>query len=372
MRCFHPSEQSPSNIFKKNRITSFLVLAFAAIVLATSASPLQAQFDSGETDPPPAPKPRFPQLPDDPVVPQPGDPKTSPANVDRSTELVGHIQKIEGRKITFKHNTTNKSHTVAVAPKATIVLNKKPANLEQLQETDFVRVTLSQTTPDPVADRVVAARVIADTPPQDPPPVRTRPRTTEDRRPRRLGNEAGLGVTFADSPNLGVLILDVHQDTPAWTAGIQVGDYLLQLGKKEIESGDDLLNELSRHEPNDTVPVVIWRRGKTKEGRVTLTTDEAARDREATDNRVLIVAETHGDDTVVVKRAPESVFLDREPEKSTVVLDREPDDRIVIDREPSSEKVVIPEDYDELSKDYRQLLERVSELEQELNRLKKQ
>jgi C-terminal processing protease CtpA/Prc len=194
---------------------------------------------------------------------------------------------------------------------------------------------------------------------------RPRPRPTDAKSPLPV-DQGGLGLVVSDSPNHGILILNVNRDTPAWTEGIQTGDYLLELAGKDIVTPTDFLTVVRSHPPRESVSLVVWRKGKPLKGDVILTTAEAADDRVAEDGRALIIAETHGDDTVVIKRTPDrSENLDREPEQPTVVLDKEPDGTaVVIDRarvEP------IPTDYEELAQKYRQLQLRIQQLEEQVN-----
>lgn len=326
------------------------------------------QITDGTSEPPNPPKPRFPQLPDD-------DPKIedekSPPEVDsnvKPVEVVGRIRKIDGLTLTIMRNEPKKLGAVTVSKDAEVTLNREPATLKDLKANDFVRIVMSRDKPN-LAAKVAAARVIHDTPPSDPPPAKAR-RTPPMERQALPARQGGLGLTVADAPNEGILILDVHHDTPAWSAGIQTGDYLVKADGKDIVAPDDFLVTVRSREPGEKMKIVLWRDGKTRQGAVPLTTRKAARDHEAEDEQALIIAETHGDDTVVVKRTPgRTETLDREPDKSTIVLDREPDgSAVVIDRQRAEE---LPRNYDELAKKYLQLQKRVLKLEQDLNRLKK-
>lgn len=349
-----------------------LRFASALAVMFLTAGTAFAQINEATTQPPESPKPRFPQLPDDPVdVPKnqiPGSPDTivSP----KKGEFVGRIEKIDGRSLSFKQNDAEKLkadvQTVTVSPNAKVTLNRKPAKLEDLKADDFVRI---QTLPGDVkvAIEVAAARVIHDTPPQEPKATKTLrpPVNDQDPLPNQQG---GLGIVVSDSPQNGVLILDVHQNTPAWTAGIQTGDYLLSLGEKEIVTPEDFLVTVRQHAPRESVKLVLWRKGKPLRGDVVLTTREAADDHEAEDGRALILAETHGDDTVVIKRTPDRTeVLDREPDQPTVVLDREPKTGTAVVIDPTPVVKPLPTDYEELAKEYRLLQERVQQLERQIN-----
>jgi len=362
-----PDSQRASGWFSARALRLASLLAIGIL----TAGPAFAQINEATTQPPESQKPRFPQLPDDSIdVPKnetPGSPDTvvSP----KKGEFVGRIEKIDGRGLSFKLNDPEKLEaavkTVTVAPNAKVTLNREPAKLEDLKESDFVRI---QTPPgdEKVAIEVAAARVIHDTPPQpDPMPKTPRPRVNAERPvPDQQG---GLGLVVSDSPQNGVLILQVNRDTPAWIAGLQTGDYLLELEGQEIVTPEDFLATVRQHAPRENVRLVVWRKGKSLRGDVVLTTREAADDREAEDGRALIISETHGDDTVVIKRTPDRTeVLDREPDQPTVVLDRDPPTGTAVVIDPAR-TAPLPTDYEELAKEYRLLQERVQQLERQIN-----
>jgi len=332
----YPATPTPGSNRLGGRFSVGALLFASAFGLLTAGAAF-AQINEGTTQPPESPKPRFPQLPDDDTnVPKndvPGSPDTivSP----KPGEFVGKIEQVEGRTLRFKLNDAAKLEadvkSITVAPNAKITLNREPAKLEDLKPTDFVRI-LTPPGDAKVAIEVAAARVIKDTPPQpDPMPSPRAPIPMNNAAAPRADQGGGLGIVVMDSPQSGILILDVHRDTPAWTAGIQTGDYLLSLAGQEIVTPTDFLTTVRQHAPRESVELVLWRKGKPLKGNVVLTTREAADDHVAEDGRALIVAETHGDDTVVIKRTPDRTeALDREPDKSTVVLDRDPSGAAVV------------------------------------------
>jgi len=351
-----------------------LFLMSALAVAIAPAEMALAQINEATTQPPESPKPRFPQLPDDNVdVPRndvPGAPDTIVA--PKENEFVGKLEKVDGQALTFKENDAAKLNaavkTVTAAPNAKVTLNRQPAKLADLKPGDFVRI-MTPPGDAKVAIEVAAARVIHDTPPQPDPMAQPTVRTPRNTREPLPGQQGGLGLVVSDSPQNGVLILHVKRGTPAWDAGIQTGDYLLELSGQEIVTPEDFLATVRQHAPRESVNVVVWRKGRPRNGDVILTTREAADDREAEDGRALIMAETHGDDTVVIKRTPDRTeVLDREPDQPTVVLDKEPSGTaVVIDR---AKVQPIPTDYEELARQYRLLQDRLDQLEQEVNRKK--
>jgi S1-C subfamily serine protease len=62
-----------------------------------------------------------------------------------------------------------------------------------------------------------------------------------------IAQQAGLSATK------GVLVLTVTADGPAAAAGVRVGDVLTAIDGRALETAEDLLAELRKHEPGDTV-----------------------------------------------------------------------------------------------------------------------
>ena len=347
------SSTTPGSLIRQNLAAMFVAFLSVTISLSTA----QAQITEGTSQPPQSPKPRFPQLPDDQPDPKevtPTTPKTKAAP-DRN-ESVGRIRAIEKRTLKYEENDNKEMRSVLVSADAKITLNREPAELTDLQVTDFVRVTTPPGRPE-FAVEVAAARVV-NTPPSDPPPPARVPNRAPRTRPEPLPDrQGGLGLIVSDNPGTGVLILEVNRGTPAFEAEIQTGDYLIQIDETEIVTPDDFLTHVRSHAPSEKVAVTVWRDGKTRKGTVALTTRDAARDREAEDSKALIISETHGDDAVVIKRKPRTVVLDREPEEATVIVEQE--------------KSPLPREYDELAEKYLDLQDRLRQLELELERLKK-
>ena len=84
---------------------------------------------------------------------------------------------------------------------------------------------------------------------------------------------AGIGASWAfipwRTPNLlmdvlgvdGVVVEDVVVNSPADTAGIQPGDVITHMDSRSLRSVRDMLRELGRHRPGETVPLVVVRKG---------------------------------------------------------------------------------------------------------------
>ena len=70
--------------------------------------------------------------------------------------------------------------------------------------------------------------------------------------------------------NSGVLIVSVSADGPSASAGIKVGDVIVQLGNHAINSTNDVSSALLQQKPGDSVPLKIYRGGQQMTVNVTL------------------------------------------------------------------------------------------------------
>jgi Do/DeqQ family serine protease len=68
----------------------------------------------------------------------------------------------------------------------------------------------------------------------------------------------------------GVLVNSVHPGGPAERAGIKQGDVILQLNGKNIDSGNELRNEVAALSPGTDVNLTIWRDGSQQQIRARL------------------------------------------------------------------------------------------------------
>jgi predicted metalloprotease with PDZ domain len=62
----------------------------------------------------------------------------------------------------------------------------------------------------------------------------------------------------------GMLVLSVHEDSPADEAGFLAGDVIVEADGEEIEDIEDIHDILDEHEAGDTIEVSVIRKGKTK------------------------------------------------------------------------------------------------------------
>jgi S1-C subfamily serine protease len=61
---------------------------------------------------------------------------------------------------------------------------------------------------------------------------------------------------------LGVYVVDVHADSPAYNAGIQCGDIIRTMGKETIVTMKDFQSVLENSNPGDVIPVSVSRNGR--------------------------------------------------------------------------------------------------------------
>lgn len=72
--------------------------------------------------------------------------------------------------------------------------------------------------------------------------------------------EEVFGVEF--NVEKGILIVKVHEATPAHKAGLLNGDILIKIGKTEIENNEDLIETLKNYKQGDKEKLTVIRTGK--------------------------------------------------------------------------------------------------------------
>ena len=77
------------------------------------------------------------------------------------------------------------------------------------------------------------------------------------------GLNSDLGSYFNKSDGKGAVILEVLKDTPAERAGLKAGDVITEIGDRDIDSSDDVVQALS-DAPKGTVSITVLRRGQTR------------------------------------------------------------------------------------------------------------
>ncbi len=81
-----------------------------------------------------------------------------------------------------------------------------------------------------------------------------------------------LGVTVADSPGTGVLVVEVAEASPAAIAGIRIHDFILSVDEQDVERPANLQKSLRSRRGGEQVTLGLWRAGKT----LSVTADLAA------------------------------------------------------------------------------------------------
>jgi membrane-associated protease RseP (regulator of RpoE activity) len=79
------------------------------------------------------------------------------------------------------------------------------------------------------------------------------------------GAYLGLVAEQAVGGGMGLRVVEVAKDSPAWKAGFQVGDRMLAVGGKAIRSLDDLATQISSQPVNQATRILINRGGRNME-----------------------------------------------------------------------------------------------------------
>ncbi len=291
------------------------LLTAAVAALSISGGHVSAQLPAAGQQPAPPPRTPIPNTPlDRGVIAVP--PQKPAIDPDASSELaddasnansiIGKIRMIKDRTMTVEYTAytakpsetdtpeidkAEKNRTFAVPPTTVIQLNGEPAKLSDLQVQDTVRVTMSQDVK-ATAARIDAARVDPNAKPGPRPPL---PPARTPRTDVAIDRQGGLGVVVADSPDVGILIVDVRDQTPAHQAGLETGDYVMKVDAQPILTPEEFLAAIRSHAPRSAVELTVWRERKVRTGRVTLTSAEAANDDIAVDERPELLAATRLD-----------------------------------------------------------------------------
>jgi len=69
---------------------------------------------------------------------------------------------------------------------------------------------------------------------------------------------------FKVKSDVGVLISEVVEDSPAESAGLKAGDVIVAINKEEIWDSQDLTTTVREYEPEDEVKVKVIRKGRVK------------------------------------------------------------------------------------------------------------
>jgi len=61
----------------------------------------------------------------------------------------------------------------------------------------------------------------------------------------------------------GALIKRIESGGPAYQAGLEAGDVVIDIGGRPVRNLHDLHDELARHKAGETVALRVWRAGRT-------------------------------------------------------------------------------------------------------------
>lgn len=79
----------------------------------------------------------------------------------------------------------------------------------------------------------------------------------------RADQHSWLGISMTAGPQgKGVLVVEVVDDSPADEAKFRVNDLIFRIDQESINSTDDLIRVIQRHDPGETVRVAVRRDGK--------------------------------------------------------------------------------------------------------------
>ncbi|OGU43626.1 MAG: hypothetical protein A3G43_00100 [Ignavibacteria bacterium RIFCSPLOWO2_12_FULL_56_21] len=73
-----------------------------------------------------------------------------------------------------------------------------------------------------------------------------------------------LGAYFGAPNKEGVLIQSVEEESAGAKAGLQAGDVIVRIGKREVTDIDDIRKELSKRDDGDKVEIEVIRKGSRK------------------------------------------------------------------------------------------------------------
>lgn len=71
-----------------------------------------------------------------------------------------------------------------------------------------------------------------------------------------------LAASYNLKQSDGIVITGLYRDGPAWQAGLQPGDLILQIDSQPASSGREAMNQVARADPGDKVTMEVLRDGK--------------------------------------------------------------------------------------------------------------
>lgn len=273
-------------------------------------------------------------------------------------ESIAKILDVKTNEIIIQPKDQRDSVELVLTEDAVVTLNHQPAKLSDLKAGDYVLVS----------DRVAQSGMISKLDVGRAPHVGNSPKATNSQANRTesedlltKGERAALGVVISDSPGLGVLIVKVNQDTPAWLAGLSAGDYLMRMDAQSIKTPEDYLAILQDHDPRGSVKLTVWREGKTFSGTSELMSATNARDM-VVDNGFALLTQSPSE-----TRGSRLTTFEVETRKPVTVENVDGSvTEIVTDDD------INVQSYGELIQEHRKIQQRLKRLNEQLERLKKE
>ncbi len=124
----------------------------------------------------------------------------------------------------------------------------------------------------------IACSVPAWSQPPVPPVTGEHPQLDNERKSSAIDPHADdsvpeLGVMVGSCPGEAVCILDTRAGSPAAMAGLREGDYILMIDGEKTTSPAVLKQAIEKHDTDDSVTVIFWRRGQDMTKEVMLESD---------------------------------------------------------------------------------------------------
>lgn len=339
-----------------NRISCFWLIVSLAVLFVLAASIASGQ---GQVVPP-APNTRPSR--DAETTPRAED-ESGVQLIRRSEEAEetpsfrGRIAAIDGTSVTVDRQDIDQNTVIETTNETKITINGGPTKLGTLRQGDYVEVFMSPSNPETIVELKAGRPTFLRIGDRSDREGRQRDTGRQRQSTERLNQQPGLGLVMSDSPDQGLLIVLVRQNTPAWTAGMQAGDYLMELQNRSIETPDDYIRVLGEQDVEDEVSLKVWREGKLMRGSSKLTRADLARD-VIVDNGLALLLNERGIEGTSIDLGSQSAPAS---DPRTPILDNDPD---LNNGTRNSEEVP--------QTDNQNTTDRVRQLEEENRRLRQQ
>ena len=91
--------------------------------------------------------------------------------------------------------------------------------------------------------------------------------------PHAEDESPALGVVVGSCPGDAVCVLDTILGSPADTAGLRQGDYILSVNNKRVTSPHELNQMMEQLGENQELTLVVWRNGQQAEKKIACRND---------------------------------------------------------------------------------------------------